>query len=498
MEPLANLVFGLSVALRPENLVYAIAGCVIGTIVGVLPGIGPIAAVSLLLPGTFGLDATRGVILLGGVYYGAMYGGSTTSILVRIPGEAASVVTCLDGYAMAQKGRAGPALMIAAVGSFVAGTIAVAALMVLAPALARFALRFGPPEYAALLMLGILVIGYMSSGSMLKSLLMAALGLTLGTIGIDMSGHLRFTYGIAELADGIGVVPVAIGLFGLSEILATSGQSASPPVVAPRLRDLPPSKEEWRASAGPIMRGTVVGFLVGAIPGPAHIISSFASYALERRLSRHPDRFGHGAIEGVAGPESANNAAAEAAFAPMLALGIPSNAIMAIMMAAMMIHGVTPGPLLIREHPAVFWGFIASMYVGNLVLLILNLPLVAVFATLLRIPYRILAPLIVGFCILGVYAVNGSAFEIGVMLVMGLLGLLLRKLDYEPAPVVIGLVLAPIFEMSLRQSLILSGGSYAIFLQRPIAASLVGLAALVIVLALVSLARRFRRPRPAS
>jgi putative tricarboxylic transport membrane protein len=492
MEPLADLVFGLSVALRPENLVYALAGCVIGTIVGVLPGIGPIAAVSLLLPGTFGLDATRGLILLGGVYYGAMYGGSTTSILVRIPGEAASVVTCLDGYAMAQKGRAGPALMIAAVGSFVAGTIAVAALMVLAPALARFALRFGPPEYAALLTLGILVIGYMSSGSMLKSLLMAAFGLTLGTIGIDMSGHLRFTYGIAELADGIGVVPVAIGLFGLSEILATPpGQRATLPVIAPRLRDLPPSRAEWRASAGPIARGTVVGFLVGAIPGPAHIISSFASYALERRVSSHPERFGHGAIEGVAGPESANNAAAEAAFAPMLALGIPSNAIMAIMMAAMMIHGVTPGPMLMREHPAVFWGFIASMYVGNLVLLVLNLPLVAIFATLLRIPYRILAPLIVGFCILGVYAVNGSAFEVGVMLVMGLVGLLLRTFDYEPAPVVIGLVLAPIFEMSLRQSLILSGGSYAIFLQRPIAASLLALALLVIVLALVSLARSF-------
>ena len=496
MQPFSDLAFGLSVALQPENVVYSILGCIIGTIVGVLPGIGPIAAVSLLLPGTFGLDATKGVILLGGVYYGAMYGGSTTSILMRIPGEAASVVTCLDGYAMAQKGRAGPALMIAAVGSFVAGTIAVVGLMFLTPALARLALRFGPPEYAALLILGFVVIGYMSGGSMLKSLLMAALGLTLGTIGIDMSGHQRFTYGIAELGDGIGVVPVAVGLFGLSEILATAGRKAPPKVFAARLRDLPPSKEEWRASVGPIARGTVLGFLIGAVPGPGHIISSFVSYALERRLSSHPERFGQGAIEGVAGPESANNAAAESAFAPMLALGIPSNAIMAIMMAALMIHGVTPGPMLVREHPEVFWGFIASMYVGNLVLLILNLPLVGLFANLLRIPYRVLYPLVVAFCVLGVYAVNGSPFEVWIMLVMGLAGYALRKLGYEPAPLVIGLVLAPIFEMSLRQSLILSGGSYTIFLQRPLAASLLGLVGALLILALASLIRRLRTAGP--
>ncbi|MBI2528697.1 MAG: tripartite tricarboxylate transporter permease [Candidatus Rokubacteria bacterium] len=496
MQPLSDLAFGLSVALQPGNALYAVLGCVIGTVVGVLPGIGPIAAVSLLLPGTFGLDATRGVILLGGVYYGAMYGGSTTSILLRIPGEAASVVTCLDGYAMAQKGRAGPALMIAAVGSFVAGTLAVVGLMFLTPALARLALRFGPPEYAALLILGFVAIGYMSGGSMLKALLMAALGLILGTIGIDLSGHQRFTYGVAELGDGIGVVPVAVGLFGLAEILATAGRKLPPKAFAARLRDLPPSAEEWRASAGPIARGTVVGFLIGAVPGPAHIIASFASYALERRLSRHPERFGQGAIEGVAGPEAANNAAAEAAFAPMLALGVPSNAIMAIMMAAMMIHGVTPGPMLLREHPGVFWGFIASMYVGNLVLLILNLPLVGLFATLLRIPYRILYPLIVAFCVLGVYAVNGSVVEVWIMAVMGLAGWALRKLDYEPAPLVIGLVLAPIFEMSLRQSLILSGGSYVIFLQRPLAASLLGLAGGLLLLALVPLVRRLGTAGP--
>lgn len=490
MDPSRDLLFGLSIALRPENFVYSFLGCLIGTIVGVLPGIGPLAAVSLLLPGTFGLDATKAVILLGGIYYGAMYGGSTTSILMRIPGEAASIVTCLDGYAMAQRGRAGPALMIAAIGSFVAGTLSVAALMLLAPPLARFALRFGPPEYAALLMLGLVVLSYMSGRSMLKSLAMVGLGLLLGMIGIDMTGHFRFTYGLAELGDGIGVVPVAVGLFGLAEILTTAGQQTPPQVFKPRLRDLPPSREEWRASLGPIGRGTAVGFLVGAVPGPAHIIASFLSYALERRLARHPERFGEGAIEGVAGPESANNAAAQAAFAPMLALGVPSNAIMAMMMAAMMIHGVLPGPLLIRQNPEVFWGFMASMYVGNLVLLILNLPLVGLFVNLLRIPYRILYPLIVVFCILGVYAVKGSVFEVGVMTAMGLVGYLLRKFDFEAAPIGIGLILAPILEMSLRQSLILSKGSYTIFFHRPIAASLLAVAGLVVILALVSLLRR--------
>ena len=497
MDPVHDLLFGLSIALQPENFIYSFLGCVIGTIVGVLPGIGPLAAVSLLLPGTFGLDATKAVILLGGIYYGAMYGGSTTSILMRIPGEAASIVTCLDGYAMAQKGRAGPALMIAAVGSFVAGTLAVAALTVLAPLLARFALRFGPPEYTALLLFGLVVLSYMSGRSMLKALAMVTVGLLLGMIGVDLAAHMRFTYGLAELVDGIGIVPVAVGLFGLSEILTTAGKATPPQVYKPRLRDLSPSKEEWRASVGPIGRGTVLGFAVGALPGPAHIISSFASYALERRLTRHPERFGEGAIEGVAGPESANNAAAQAAFAPMLALGVPSNAIMAMMMAAMMIHGVLPGPLLIRQNPEVFWGFMASMYVGNVVLLILNLPLVGLFVNLLRIPYRTLYPLIVLFCVLGVYAVRGSVFEVGIMTVMGLVGYLLRKFDFEAAPIGIGLVLAPTLEISLRQSLILSRGSYVIFFARPIAATLLAAAAAVLLLALLSVVRRALRSAPA-
>ncbi|HEU5321059.1 MAG TPA: tripartite tricarboxylate transporter permease, partial [Methylomirabilota bacterium] len=364
-ETLQNLALGFSVALTPAVLFYAFLGCLIGTLVGVLPGVGPLAGISLLLPATFGLDATRAIVMLAGIYYGAMYGGSTTSILMRIPGEAASVMTCIDGYAMARRGRAGPALAVAAVGSYVAGTVSVLALMFLAPPLADFALRFGPPEYFALLVLGLLVLAYMSSGSMAKALAMAALGLLLGMVGIDqMSGYFRFVYGVVELGDGLGVVPVAVGLFGLAEILATAGQPTPPAVVKPRLRELLPSRQEWRRSALPIGRGTVLGFLIGIIPGSAHIISSFVSYAIERRLSRHPEEFGHGAVEGVAGPESANNSATSGAFVPMLALGVPSGPIPAVMLAAMMVHGVSPGPLLIHNQPELFWGFIASMYVG--------------------------------------------------------------------------------------------------------------------------------------
>lgn len=342
LETLQDLSLGFSVALSPPVLLYAFVGCVIGTLVGMLPGVGPLAGISLLLPATFGLDATTAIVLLAGIYYGAMYGGSTTSILMRIPGEAASVMTCIDGYAMTRKGRGGPALAIAAVGSYVAGTASVLGLMVLAPPLASFALRFGPPEYSALLLLGLLVLAYMSGGSMPKALAMAALGLLLGMIGIDhMTGFFRFHYGLVELGDGIGVVPVAVGLFGLSEILLTAGQPTPPAVMRPRLRELLPSRQEWREAAWPIGRGTLLGFLIGIIPGSAHIISSFVSYAVERRLSKHPERFGHGAVEGVAGPESANNSATSGAFVPMLALGVPSGPIPAVMLAAMMVHGIS-------------------------------------------------------------------------------------------------------------------------------------------------------------
>src|ERR687892_2450679 len=469
-ETLHNLYAGFSVALAPNVLLYAFVGCVVGTLVGVLPGVGPLAGISLLLPASFGLDPTSAIVLLAGIYYGAMYGGSTTSILMRIPGEAASVMTCIDGYAMTRKGRGGPALAIAAAGSYVAGTISVVALMLLAPPLASFALRFGPPEYFALLLLGLLVLAYMSGGSMLKCLAMAILGLLLGMIGIDpMTGFSRFHYGLVELGDGIGVVPVAVGLFGLAEILTTAGQVTPPEVVKPRLRELLPSRQEWRDSAWPIGRGTVLGFLIGIIPGSAHIISSFVSYAVERRLSKHPERFGQGAIAGVAGPESANNSAASGAFVPMLALGVPSGPIPAVMIAAMMVHGISPGPLLISQQSELFWAFIASMYVGNVVLLILNLPLVGIFINVLRIPYQLLYPAILTFCVLGVYAVNGSVVDVGIMTAMGGLGYVLRKFDFETAPIVLGLILAPLLEMSFRQSLSMSSGSYQVFINRTIA-----------------------------
>jgi putative tricarboxylic transport membrane protein len=491
LETFQDLYLGFSVALSPHVLLYAFLGCVVGTLVGVLPGVGPLAGISLLLPATFGLDATRAIVMLAGIYYGAMYGGSTTSILMRIPGEAASVMTCIDGYAMARKGRAGPALAIAAVGSYVAGTVSVVALMFMAPPLARFALRFGPPEYFALLVLGLLVLAFMSTGSMLKALAMAAFGLLLGMVGIDqMSGYFRFHYGVVELGDGLGVVPVAVGLFGLSEIMLTAGQAIRPDVIKPRVRELLPSRQEWRQSAAPIGRGTLLGFLIGIIPGSAHIISSFVSYAVERRLSRTPQEFGKGAVAGLAGPESANNSATSGAFVPMLALGVPSGPIPAVMLAAMMVHGVSPGPLLIRQQPELFWGFIASMYVGNVVLLILNLPMVGLFVNLLRIPYHFLYPGILVFSLVGVYAVNNSVIDVWIMLGMALVGYALRKLDFETAPIVLGLVLAPIIEMSLRQSLALSDGEYAIFLSRPIAAALLAVGAVLMLLSLRPLLSR--------
>ena len=482
IETLQSLSSGFAMALSPSVLLYAFVGCFVGTLVGILPGVGPLAGISLLLPATFGLEPTTAIVLLAGIYYGAMYGGSTTSILMRIPGEAASVMTCIDGYAMTQKGRAGAALAVAAVGSYVAGTVSVMALMFLAPPLAEFALRFGPPENFALLVLGLLVLAYMSGGSMAKALTMAALGLLLGMIGIDtMTGFFRFHYGVAELGDGIGVVPTAVGLFGISEILLSAGQATRAEIHTPRLRELLPSRQEWRDSAAPIGRGTVLGFLIGIIPGPGHIVSTFVSYAVERRLSKHPERFGHGAVEGVAGPESANNSATSGAFVPMLALGLPSGAVPAIMMAALMIHGISPGPLLIQEQPQLFWGFIASMYVGNVVLLILNLPLVGIFVNLLRIPYSFLYPSILAFATLGVYAVNNSLVDVWIMTGTGLLGYVLRKFDFEIAPIVLGLVLAPMLELSFRQSLAMSAGDFAIFFTRPIAAVML-LAALVLLL----------------
>ncbi len=482
-----SLMLGFSVALQPDVLLYAFLGCLVGTLVGVLPGVGPLAGISILLPVTFGLDATKAIVMLSGIYYGSQYGGSTTSILMRIPGEASSVMTCLDGYAMAQKGRAGAALAIAAVGSFIAGTFGIIMLTILAPPLAAFALRFGPPEFTALLVLGLVFLAYMSSTSLVRTLLMACLGLLIGCVGIDvMSGQFRYSFDIKELADGIGIVPVAVGLFGLGEILATPSKNVQAEVMQPKMSELMPTREEWGQAAMPIARGSVLGFLVGIVPGSAHIISSFMSYAIERKLSKNPEEFGKGAVAGVAGPEAANNAASTGAFVPMLSLGLPTGPVTAVLMAALLIHGVSPGPQLVTEHPKVFWGFVASMYVGNVMLLLLNLPLVGLFVSVLRIRYSYLYPVIIMFCIIGVYEVNHSIIDVWIMLIMGVVGYILRKLNFDPAPLVLGLVIAPIFELSLRQSLVMSGGDYMIFLTRPFAAVLFVIAALMLVMSVLS------------
>ena len=486
-----SLAHGFAVALQPANAWYAFLGCLVGTLVGVLPGIGPLAGISILLPVTFGLNATQAIIMLAGIYYGSQYGGSTTSILMRIPGEASSVMTCIDGYAMAKKGRAGAALCIAAVGSWIGGTFGVVVLTVVAPPLATIALKFGPPEYTALLVLGLIFLAYMSSSSLIRTLLMACVGLLLGMIGIDnLTGHFRYSFDLAELGDGIGIVPVAVGLFGLGEILSTPSVNAVQDIATPTLRDLLPTRLEWRQASFPIVRGTLLGFIIGIIPGSAHIISSFLSYALEKKVSKHPEEFGKGAVAGVAGPETANNAASTGAFVPLLALGIPTSPITAVLIGALMIHGVSVGPTLVNDHPDVFWGFVASMYVGNLMLLALNLPLVSVFVTVLRIPYAYLYPLIIMFCIIGVYETNNSIVDVWIMLIMGVFGYALRKFEFDPAPLVLGLVIAPILEQSLRQSLIMSNGNYFIFFSRPISGSLLAVSIGLLALSAYSFLRK--------
>ena len=492
MDILQNLLFGFSVVITPANLLLCFVGVFIGTLIGVLPGIGPAGSVALLLPFTFTLAPVSGIIMLAGIFYGSMYGGSTTSILVNIPGEAASVVTCLDGYQMARKGRAGRALGIAAIGSFIAGTFGVILLMLIAPSLARFALNFGPPEFFALIFLGLTLISYLAAGSMLKAFAMAALGTIIGTVGIDnVSGTIRFAFGIKEFYDGLGLVPVFMGLFGVGEVLINLEESLVKRDIFPtRIKGLLPDKNDWQASSLPIARGTLIGFFLGILPGPGNIISSFVSYSVEKRFSKHPDDFGKGAIEGVAGPESANNSATAGAFIPLLTLGIPTSATMALLLGALLIHGVIPGPLLIERNPEIFWGVIASMYVGNIMLLILNLPLIGLWVKLLKIPYGILFPLILLFCLIGVYAGNFSPIEINVMIVFGILGYFMRKAGYEPAPLVFAYILCPIWEENLRQSLMVGYGDMMIFFKRPISAILLAISLFFILTAVLGLAKR--------
>ena len=482
MDLLGSLAFGLGVALSPANLFACFAGVFVGTLIGVLPGIGPVATMSLLLPVTYAMSPTAAIILMAGVYYGAMYGGSTTSILVNIPGEAASVVTCLDGHQMARQGRAGPALGIAAMASFIAGTLSVVGIMLLAPPLSRAALRFGPPEIFCLLLLGFTMVTYLTAGSKLKAVAMALLGMLLGTIGLDpINATARFTYGTITMADGIGLVPIIMGLFGISEVLLNLEKGVEQEVFQTRIKGLLPTREDWKRSAAPIGRGSVLGFFLGILPGIGSIIPTFISYALERRLSRTPERFGTGVIEGVAAPEAANNAATGGAMIPLLTLGIAPNVVMAVLLSAFLIHGVQPGPLLIREHPEIFWGVIASMYLGNAMLLVLNLPLIGLWVQLLRVPYGILFPLILVFCVIGVYSESGNVVDILVMLAFGALGYVMRKLDFEPAPMVLAFVLGRMAEESIRQALLMSRGSFDILLTRPIATTFLALALAVMV-----------------
>ena len=471
MDILNNLLLGFAITFEPVNLFFCFIGVLIGTLIGVLPGIGPVGAMSILLPTTFKIGPIPAILMLAGIYYGAMYGGSTTSILVNIPGEAASVVTSFDGYKMARQGRAGSALGIAAFGSFIAGCLSIIGLTLFAPPLALAALQFGPPEYFSLMCLAMTVLIYLASESLIRAIMMAALGVILGCIGQDQeTGSVRYVFGITELMDGIGLGPLVMGLFGLSEVFLNIEKSVQKrDIFEAKIMGLLPNRQDWKDSIKPIFRGSLLGFFLGILPGGGAVISSFASYAMEKKLSKTPERFGQGAIEGVAGPESSNNAATGGAFIPLLTLGIPPNVVMALLLGALMIHGVAPGPLLMKEHPEIFWAVVASMYIGNGMLLVLNLPLIGLWIQVLKVPYKILFPLIILFCLIGAYSITNSTFDMTVMVFFGLFGYLMRKYRYEGAPLVLAFVLGPMFETSLRNSLLISDGSFLIFVTRPIA-----------------------------
>jgi putative tricarboxylic transport membrane protein len=485
-----NLVMGFGVVLTPENLLYCFLGCLVGTLVGVLPGIGPMAALSLLLPVTFKIPPAASIIMLSGIFYGSMYGGSTTSILVNIPGEAASVVTCLDGHQMAKRGRAGAALGIAAMGSFIAGTISTIGLNFFSPILVAVALKFGPPEYFGVMTLGFVVTMFMVGGSMLKALLMVAFGLFVSTVGIDIvNGMERFTFGFTNMTNGFDMVAIIMGMFGISEVFMNMEQVFERQIFS-NIKGIFPTIQDWIASAVPIIRGTIVGFVIGILPGGGPVTAAFISYAVEKGASKHPEKFGTGVIEGVAGPEAANNAAVAGSMIPMLSLGLPCNAVTALMMGALIIHGVQPGPMLMIQHPDIFWGVIASLYIGNIMLLVLNLPLIGIWVQFLRIPYWALFPIILLLCIIGTYSTNTNIFDVWVMIGFGLLGYLLRKRNYELAPFILAVILGPLFEQSLRQSLIMSHQNPMIFLTRPITAGLLGISFILLVLFFVSVWRK--------
>jgi putative tricarboxylic transport membrane protein len=478
---IGNLLLGFQVALSPQNIFFCFVGVLLGTLIGVLPGIGPVTGVALLIPITYGLDATTALITMAGVYYGAMYGGSTTSILLNVPGESASTVTCLDGYQMARKGRAGPALGMAALASFIAGTFSVIMLTLISEPLADFAVSFGPPEYFALTFLGMTMVTSLTGKSMLKGIMSGVFGLLVACIGIDaISGAARFTYGQIYLLDGVGFIGVAVGLFAVAEVLTNIEQPAQRIFLETKLtiRNMLPNWQDWKDSFGALWRGSLIGFVTGVLPGAGATIASFLAYAAEKRASKHPERFGTGVIEGVAAPEGANNAACGGALIPLLTLGIPGSGTTAVLMGAILMHGLRPGPMLFDNNPTFVWGFIASMYIGNVMLVILNLPLIGLWVSLLRVPYKLLMPLIILISAVGVYGTDNNMFDVWVMFVFGIIGYLMRKLDFPPAPTVLGLVLGPMVERSLRQALTMSHGSIDIFFVRPVSAVLTILALL--------------------
>jgi TctA family transporter len=493
MELLANLGLGFETALTLTNLMYCLLGVFLGTLIGVLPGLGPTATIAMLLPITFGLPPVSALIMLAGIYYGSQYGGSTTAILVNLPGEAASVVTALDGYQMAKQGRAGVALATSAIGSFFAGTVATILIVLFAPPLAEVALSFGPADYFSLMVLGLVVAVVLARGSLLHALGMVVLGLLLGLIGTDVnSGMARYTFDLPELADGFSFVVVAMGMFGIGEIVRNLESEHTRSVMVKEIKNLMPTKEDWKRIIPPILRGTALGSFLGILPGSGSILGSFSAYSLEKKLSKHPEQFGKGAIEGVAGPESANNAGAQTSFIPMLTLGIPSNPVMALMIGAMIIQGIQPGPSVITEQPALFWGIIVSMWVGNLFLLVLNLPMIGLWVRLILVPYHYLFPLILVFCAIGVFSLNNNTFDIYMMALFGVLGYVCAKLDCEPAPMLLGFILGPLMEEYLRRALIISRGDPMVFLSRPISATMLVLAVVAMVIVLTPTIRKTR------
>ena len=493
MDVFGNLLLGFETALTLSNLAYCLIGVFLGTAIGVLPGLGPVATISILLPITFGLPPVAALIMLSGIYYGAQYGGSTTAILVNLPGEASSVVTALDGYQMAQQGRAGLALATAAMGSFFAGTVATLLIALFSPPLAEVALTFGPAEYFSLMVLGLVASIVLASGSLLHALGMVVLGLILGLIGTDVnSGAARYTFDVPQLADGIGFVVLAMGIFGLGEIIANLEHETTRTVTVKSVTGLMPTREEWRRIVGPILRGTALGSVLGILPGGGALLSSFAAYSVEKRISRHPEQFGKGAIEGVAGPEAANNAGAQTSFIPMLTLGIPSNPTMALMIGALILQGIQPGPSVMTEQPTLFWGVIVSMWIGNLFLLALNLPLIGLWVRMIAVPYNLLYPVILVFCGIGVFSLNNATFDIYLMAVFGVLGYLLRKLDCEPAPMLLGFVLGPMMEEFLRRALLISKGDASVLVTRPASGTMLALALVLLVIVLTPAIRNKR------